>query len=72
VSQTDKILRLPQVLDKVGLKKSAIYNRIKAGQFPPPIKLGTHASGWLESDVQNWILKQAGRMADKEEHPLAA
>ena len=39
MSQTDKILRLPQVLDNVGLKKSAIYNRIKAGQFPPPIKI---------------------------------
>lgn len=72
VSTNEKILRLPQVLDKVGLKKSAIYNRIKVGQFPPPIKLGTHASGWLESDVQNWILQQAGRMADKVEPPLAA
>lgn len=72
MSTNEKILRLPQVLDKVGLKKSAIYKRIKDGQFPPPIKLGAHASGWLESEVQNWILKQAGRLAAEEEHPLAA
>lgn len=55
----DKIIRLPQVLEKVGLKKSAIYKKIKLGEFPPPIKLGAHASGWLESEVIAWIDKLA-------------
>lgn len=68
----EKIIRLPQVLDKVGLKKSAIYKKIKLGEFPAPIKLGAHASGWLESDIQNWILKQAGRLAANDDQPQAA
>jgi prophage regulatory protein len=55
------IIRLPQVEESVGLKKSAIYKLIKAGDFPSQIKLGKRASGWLESAVQTWIQKKAGR-----------
>lgn len=72
----EKIIRLPEVVATVGLQKSAIYKKIKAGEFPAPIKLGKHASGWLESDVQQWILKQAGRLpaneAHGDQHPRAA
>ncbi len=52
---TDKVLRLPQVLEQVGLKKTALYKMIQDGEFPKQIKLGKHASGWKESEVQNWI-----------------
>lgn len=72
MTHNDKIIRLPDVLAAVGLKKSAIYKKIKAGEFPAPIKLGAHASGWLESDVQAWIRKQAGRESANDEHPQAA
>jgi len=48
------LLRMPQVLDRVGLKKTVIYERIKAGTFPKPIKLGS-ASAWAESSVRDWI-----------------
>ena len=69
----EKIIRLPQVIDMVGLKKSAIYKKIKAKEFPEPIKLGAHASGWLESAVQTWIKKQAGMLpANDEQHQQAA
>lgn len=53
----ERILRLPDVKAKVGLGTTAIYQRIKDGDFPPPIKLG-RLSGWLESEVQGWINKQ--------------
>lgn len=54
----DRIIRLPQVIDRVGLKKTAIYKRIAAGTFPKQIKLG-FASGWLESEITAWIEEQA-------------
>lgn len=41
------------------MKKTAIYDRIKDGTFPKPLKLG-RMSGWLESDVQAWIAGQGG------------
>lgn len=67
----DKILRLPQVMARVGLKKSAIYKMIGNGEFPKQVKLGTHASGWMESDIQRWILKMAGRAPANDEQQAA-
>lgn len=52
-----KIIRLPAVLEQVGLKRTAIYDRIKGGEFPKPIKLG-RVSGWVEAEIQEWIQKR--------------
>lgn len=75
MNPNERIIRLPQVLDLVGMKKTAAYDRIKAGSFPAPIKLGAQASGWLESEVQQWIREQATRCrgaANDANHPAAA
>ena len=50
-----KILRLPAVLDRVGLGKTAVYAAIKRGEFPQPIKLSTRAVGWRVGDVEVWL-----------------
>ena len=42
-----KFLRLPQVIDRTGYRKTAIYERIQQGDFPRPVKLGPRAVGWL-------------------------
>lgn len=52
------LLRMPQVLDRVGLKKTVIYERIKAGTFPKPIKLGS-ASAWHTHEIDGWIAGQS-------------
>ena len=59
----ESILRMPQVREKVGLSAPTIYRMIKAGEFPAQIKLGAHASGWLESAVQEWIKARAAQQA---------
>jgi prophage regulatory protein len=46
-----KILRKPDVLAKTGLSKSTLYNRIKSGQFPPPVSLGERAVGFVSTEV---------------------
>ena len=50
-----RILRLPDVENTTGLKRSSIYSYIKDGRFPKPVPLGTRAVGWLQSDIENWI-----------------
>nr|WP_294865168.1 AlpA family phage regulatory protein [uncultured Pseudogulbenkiania sp.] len=57
-----KILRLPQVKAKIGLGKTTIYERMKSGDFPRPVKIG-RVSGWDEMDLDAWIeeQKQASR-----------
>jgi prophage regulatory protein len=51
----ERILRLPEVIERVGLKKSSIYCLVTSGQFPKQIKIGARSSGWLESDISQWI-----------------
>ncbi len=50
-----RILRLPEVQARTGLKHSAIYQRIQGGTFPRPIALGPQARGFLESEIEPWI-----------------
>lgn len=49
-----KILRLPAVLDRVGLGKTAIYAAIKRGEFPQPVRLSKRAVGWRVADIEAW------------------
>jgi prophage regulatory protein len=51
-----KLISLPQVCDLTGLKKSAIYQRIMEGSFPPQIKI-SRASRWSLLEIQQWIEK---------------
>ncbi|MFC7517274.1 helix-turn-helix transcriptional regulator [Herbaspirillum sp. GCM10030257] len=51
----DFILRLPDVIARTGLRKSSIYNAIKAGQFPSHVSLGLRAVGWRSSEIDAWI-----------------
>jgi prophage regulatory protein len=50
------ILRRKQVEARTGLSRSTIYDRIKAGTFPAPISLGEKAVGWIESEVDAWLV----------------
>jgi prophage regulatory protein len=52
-----RLIRLPEVCRVVGLSRSVIYARVKTQRFPAPIKIG-YTSGWIESEVQNWIDQQ--------------
>jgi prophage regulatory protein len=51
----ERLLRLPDVEARTGLRKSAIYAGMKAGTFPACIKLGPRAAAWPESDIAGWI-----------------
>ncbi|MCI5149151.1 MAG: AlpA family phage regulatory protein [Candidatus Electrothrix sp. MAN1_4] len=49
------LLRLGQVEAATGLKKSAIYARIKTGKFPAAVRLGSRSVAWRSDDIQAWI-----------------
>jgi prophage regulatory protein len=54
----EKILRLPNVLDRTGLSRSTIYLRVTEGRFPKPVSLGARAVGWIETEVEEWIARK--------------
>jgi prophage regulatory protein len=50
-----RILRLPAVEDRTGLKRSQIHFLESKGKFPKRIKISDRASGWLEHEIDAWI-----------------
>ena len=53
------IIRLPELLQIVGLSRPSIYRLVKLGEFPQQVKIGLSAVGWSRTEVEHWI---AGRM----------
>src|ERR1041384_3744641 len=51
------ILRLPAVRARTGLSRSSIYLRISQERFPSPISLGGRAVGWIEAEINEWLIK---------------
>ncbi|MCH6549771.1 MAG: AlpA family transcriptional regulator [Proteobacteria bacterium] len=49
---TTKFLKLPEVQIRTGKSRSSIYQGIKDGTFPKPIKLGPRAIGFIESEIE--------------------
>lgn len=49
-----RILRLPAVLEVIGIRKSALWTWVAAGRFPAPVKLGPRSVGWRIEDVRAW------------------
>ncbi|NHB87102.1 helix-turn-helix transcriptional regulator [Photorhabdus tasmaniensis] len=61
---TVKVLRLPAVVSKLGVARSTIYDWLNAKSprhdpaFPKPYPLGKQSVGWLESELDDWVLQR--------------
>jgi prophage regulatory protein len=53
------ILRLPDVIARVGLSRSSIYLALSRNDFPSQVRLGLRSVGWLESDIDEWVRRRA-------------
>ena len=45
------LIRKPDVLKKVPISTTTLYDRIKKGLFPSSIQLGGHSVAWIEEEV---------------------
>ena len=52
------MIRLPEVCEKVGLSKPSIYRLMKLGKFPQSRKISERATGWIESEIDDFILSR--------------
>lgn len=73
-----QILRIHQLSARIGLSRSAIYDKISPvskrfdASFPRPIKLGASAVGWQEVLVTHWLnlrIAAASQKADEQREP---
>ena len=58
MNEKNRLLRLKQVVLKVGLSRSQIYKLIAKGSFPEEIKIGPKISAWPEQTIDQWISRQ--------------
>jgi prophage regulatory protein len=59
------IIRRNKVEARTGLSRSTIYDRIKSGTFPAPVSLGAQAVGWIESEIDNWLMARVEQSRSK-------
>ena len=51
----DRLLNRAEVERRVGLRRSALYRLMRAGQFPVPLKIGPRAVRWPSSEIEEWL-----------------
>jgi prophage regulatory protein len=59
------IIRRKKVEARTGLARSTIYERIKSGTFPAPVSLGAQAVGWIESEIDSWLMARVEQSRSK-------
>ncbi|MGN5161330.1 helix-turn-helix transcriptional regulator [Aeromonas dhakensis] len=58
------ILRRKQVEARTGLSRSTIYAKLRPNlkrprdYFPKPVSVGAKAVGWVEEEVEAWLIAQ--------------
>ncbi|MCL4790433.1 MAG: AlpA family transcriptional regulator [Gammaproteobacteria bacterium] len=65
-SANEKVIRRPEVEARTGLPRSTLYDAIKRGSFPRPIKLSERSVAWVASEVDAWVaarIHEARRVA---------
>lgn len=61
VPPAPRLIRLPEVMSRVGLKRSAIYQRMSEGRFPKSRSLGGKCTVWVEAEIDAWVNSVASR-----------
>ncbi|WP_411679819.1 helix-turn-helix transcriptional regulator [Aeromonas hydrophila] len=57
-----KVLRCSELTRMLGISRSSLYDRLSTSSprfdpcFPKPVRLGKNSIGWLEHEVEEWLL----------------
>ena len=52
---SSRILKAKDVAERVSISTSQVYRLARDGRFPQPVKITENRSGWLETEVDQWI-----------------
>jgi predicted DNA-binding transcriptional regulator AlpA len=50
----ESLVDIENVIRMVAMRRTWIYEKVRAGRFPAPLKIGT-ASRWRLGDVRRWL-----------------
>lgn len=51
----ERLIRLPEVMAKTGIKKSTVWDFVKKEKFPKPIKISARITVWREIEIDQYI-----------------
>ena len=51
----ERLLRVSEVADRVGLSIREVWRRVAAGRFPKPARLGPRVTRFREADINAYI-----------------
>ena len=51
----DRLLTRREVERRIGMKTTALYCMMRAGQFPLPKRIGPRAVRWSLEEIEAWI-----------------
>lgn len=51
----NSLIRLPEVQRRTGYGKAWLYKLIAQERFPKPVKIGSRAIAFVESEIDDWI-----------------
>ena len=63
-----RLLRLPEVLGRVGLRRSAWYELVGAGLAPQPCRLG-RCVAWPDHEIDEWVAARIAERPAREARP---
>lgn len=50
-----RLIRIQEVMNKVGIARSTVWDMVKKGNFPKPRKLSPKVTVWVESEIDDYI-----------------
>ncbi|NTU73249.1 AlpA family transcriptional regulator [Candidatus Roizmanbacteria bacterium] len=59
VTERQRIIRKPELLNMIGLSDPTVWRMEKDGKFPKRLRLGGNSCGWLESEINGWLAERA-------------
>lgn len=54
-AEDEILLRRTDVENITGLTRSGIYEGMRQGTFPKPVRLGNNSVAWVNSEIRQWI-----------------
>ena len=59
-----RLMRLPQVLERLGVARSTLYRLVAEDPtFPRPVKVGRKVVAWRSDLLEEWIIRQGQQAA---------
>lgn len=51
----ERLLRIREVLQRLPISRTSLYDGVKVGLYPAPVRIGKRTVAWRESDIDRLI-----------------